>query len=119
LLSVIGNLKGSIDSVVISDLKNDVFYGEIIINVAQERIEVDCRPSDAVALAVRAEVPIFAEDKVLDIAGITIESTKDKTEPQEKKKTITEEELKRLSAFTDFVEELNMENFGEDKPKGQ
>ena len=57
----------------VSDLKNDTFFAKILLSVDGEQMEVDSRPSDALALAVRAEVPIFAEESVLDKAGILLD----------------------------------------------
>ena len=72
LISIIDALGATINSIVVSDLKNDTFYAKVILSVDGEQMEVDSRPSDALALAVRAEVPIFAEDSVLDKAGILL-----------------------------------------------
>ena len=58
---------------VINDLRNDTFYAKIILNVDGGQMEIDSRPSDALALAVRAEVPIYVEEAVLDKAGILLD----------------------------------------------
>jgi bifunctional DNase/RNase len=117
--SVIGILQADINSVLINDLANDTFYGKVILNVAGEQKEVDSRPSDALALAIRAEVPIFAEDTVLDKAGLLIDEATGKAIPQEtaEGKSVSEDELKRMSAFTDFIDTLDMEDF--DRGKGE
>ena len=61
--SIIDSLGATIDSVIVSDLKNDTFYAKVVLNVNGGQMEVDSRPSDAFALALTAgEVPIFAED---------------------------------------------------------
>ena len=73
LQSVIETLGATINSIVVSDLKNDTFYARILLNVDGEVMEVDSRPSDALALAVRAEVTIYAEESVLDKAGIFLD----------------------------------------------
>jgi bifunctional DNase/RNase len=119
LLSVIGSLKASVDSVIINDIMNDIFYGEIVLNVGEEKIAVDSRPSDALALAVRAGVPIFTEDKVLDMAGISVdkEDAKAVLHKPTDGKPVSEEELKKMSAFTDFINNLNMDDFGENRQK--
>lgn len=81
LRSVIETYGGGIDSVIISDLKGDTFYAKLVLTLGEKRFEVDCRPSDALALAVRTWVPIFAEEEVLDKAEIPTrwksEATKD------------------------------------------
>jgi len=115
LLSVIGSLKASVDSVIINDIKNDIFYGEIVLNVGEGKIAVDSRPSDALALAVRAAVPIFAEENVLDIAGISVDKEEGRSISRQPTdgKPVNEEELKRMSAFTDFINTLNIDDLGE------
>jgi bifunctional DNase/RNase len=73
LYSIITALGASINSVLLSDLKNDTFYAKIVFNAGDRKMEVDSRPSDALALAVRAGVPIYAEDAVLDKGGILLD----------------------------------------------
>ncbi len=77
-------------------------------------MEVDSRPSDALALAVRAEVPIYAEEAVLDKAGILLDKETGKPISQESEadgKKVSEEELRRMSAFTDFINTLDLDDF--------
>ncbi len=64
--SLIEKLKGKVDKVVISDLKNNTFYAHILIKQNGKTIDVDSRPSDAIALALRLDVPIFVNEIVLD-----------------------------------------------------
>jgi len=56
--------------VVISDLRNNTFYAQILIKRDGESIKVDSRPSDAIALALRLNVPIFIDEAVLDKVSI-------------------------------------------------
>ncbi len=70
LKSVIGQLGAKIKSVVINDLHNEVFYAQIVLDVNGRRQEVDSRPSDALALAVRAKVPIYVAESVMDKAAV-------------------------------------------------
>lgn len=120
LYSIISKLDARVDSVIINDLKDDTFYGEIVLNAAEGEMEVDCRPSDALALAVRAEVPIFAEDTVLDKAGLLIDEESGQAFPQERaeQQSVSQDELERMSAFTDFIKGLDMDDFGEGGQKG-
>ena len=73
LRTVIDTLGGSLNHILVSDLQNDTFYAKITIQTNGESKEIDCRPSDAVALAVRAKVPIYAEESVMDKAGILLD----------------------------------------------
>ncbi len=66
LSSIIENLNGKVSKVIINDLKDDVFYAKIIVKVGRKIIEVDSRPSDAIALALRSQSPIYVEENVID-----------------------------------------------------
>jgi len=119
LQSVIDSLGATVSSIIVSDLRNDTFYAKIILNVDSEVMEVDSRPSDALALAVRVEVPIYAEEAVLDKAGIVLDKETGKPVLREKEagkaegkgKEVSEEELKRMSAFYDFINTLDLDDF--------
>ncbi len=86
LRTVIKNLGATINSIIVSDLRNDTFYAKIIFDVDGRQMEIDSRPSDALALAVRAEVPIYAEEAVLDKAGILLDKETGKPFLQEREK---------------------------------
>ena len=117
LFSVIGSLKASVDSVVINGLRGDTFQARILLNTSKGRAEVDSRPSDALALAIRAEVPIFVEDAVLDKGGVLIDKKTRRVLPQQPSegKSVSEDELRRLSAFADFIDTLDTDKLGEEK----
>ena len=68
LRNVIHDLKAEIRKIVVSDLKDNTFYALIHLEVNGEALAVDARPSDAIALALRARAPIFVEDRVIDNA---------------------------------------------------
>ena len=121
LSSVIDSLGASIDSIIVSDLKSDTFYAKIILNVNGEQMEIDSRPSDALALAVRTDAPIFAEEAVLDKAGILLDEETGKPileegdEVDTKDKKVSEEEMRKMSAFYDFINTLDMDDFDKRK----
>ncbi len=71
LRNVIHDLKADIRKVVVSDLKENTFYALIYLEVNGEDVAVDARPSDAIALALRARAPIYVEDRVIDHAKTT------------------------------------------------
>ena len=127
LRSVIDNLGASVSHILVSDLESDTFYAKIIINSDGKSMEIDSRPSDAIALAVRAKVPIYVEETVLEKAGVLLDKETGKPilpgdesgEGQEEKSPeVKEEELRRMSAFTDFINSLDLEDFGK-TPKGE
>jgi bifunctional DNase/RNase len=68
LRNVISDLDGRVDRVVVCDLKDNTFYAIIHLTVRGERIAVDARPSDAIALALRTRSPILVEETVIDNA---------------------------------------------------
>ena len=121
LCSVIDTLGANINAIIVSELKNDTFFAKIVLSVDGKQMEVDSRPSDALALAVRAEVPIFAEEVVLDKAGILLDKETGKPLSQEGEavkgegKKPSEEEIKKMSAFYDFINTLDLEDFDKRK----
>ncbi len=120
LRSVIDTLGATIESIIVSDLKNDTFYAKIILNVDDRQIEIDSRPSDALALAVRADVPIYAEEAVLDKAAILLDKETGKPIPPERpgeadSKRVSEDELRRMSAFHEFINTLDLDDFDKHK----
>jgi bifunctional DNase/RNase len=68
LNNVIHDLKADIKKVVVSDLKENTFYALIHLSLGGETMVIDARPSDAIALALRARAPIYVEDTVIDNA---------------------------------------------------
>ncbi|MEW6034563.1 MAG: bifunctional nuclease family protein [Chloroflexota bacterium] len=122
LNSIISTLGARIDRVIVTDLRNDTFFAKIMLIVNGSELEIDSRPSDAIALAVRAKAPIFADDSVLDKAGIFLDTktgkpvAAGKEEGQrESAQPVSEEEAKRLSAFHDFINTLDLEDFDKRK----
>ena len=108
LLSVVTALDATINSIVVTDLVDDTFYAKIYLDVNGGRVEIDSRPSDAIALAVRVSVPIYAEEVVMDKAGVTLDHETGKLKHSSK---VSEDELDKMSAFRDFINNLNLEDF--------
>ncbi len=79
LKNVIEDLKGTVQKIVVSDLKESTFYAVIYVAVNGDVVAVDARPSDAIALALRARAPIYVEEAVIDSAK-TLEFSPDKTD---------------------------------------
>jgi bifunctional DNase/RNase len=108
LKSIVRELGGRITHIFINDLRQDVYYARIVIDVAGEQIEVDSRPSDAIAVAVRANVPIFVAESVMDKAAT--EPDEDVEKEEEPDITPGETDETRLSAFADFVDTLDFDD---------
>ena len=70
-LTLFGRLKVSLTRVVITDLRDDIFYAIIYLNAGGPEFQLDARPSDAIALAIRAKVPVLVEERVFEKAGTT------------------------------------------------
>jgi bifunctional DNase/RNase len=68
LRNVIADLDGKVDRVIVSELKENIFYATVQLMVRGELVAVDARPSDAIALALRAAAPILVDEQVLDTA---------------------------------------------------
>lgn len=66
LASIIEHLGATVERVVINDLKDHTFFARLVLRQGDQTIDVDSRPSDAIALGVATEVPIFVEEHVLD-----------------------------------------------------
>ncbi len=112
LKNVISELGGKIVSIVVSDLVEEVYYARIVLDVAGRHVEIDSRPSDAIALAVRAKTPIYVEDSILERAGVTLEQD----EPQKPAlKSEDEDDADNLDAYRDFINSLDvLDEFGKD-----
>lgn len=121
LQSVIGQLGARIDHILVNDLKNDTFFAKITLVVDGHDLEIDSRPSDAIALAVRAKATIYADESVLDKAGIFLDTKTGKPLPGKEGqaegggRAVSEEEAKNMSAFMDFIQTLDLEDFGKRK----
>jgi len=70
LKKMITTLGGHVSHIVVTDLRQETFYANIVLDVDGRRVEIDSRPSDAIALAVRTSVKIFVNDTVMENAGI-------------------------------------------------
>jgi bifunctional DNase/RNase len=121
MYSIISALTASIDFILLNDSEGDIFYAKIMLNASGKTIEIDSRPSDAIGLAVRAGVQIYAEEAVLENAGMILDKETGKPIPPEKKmggaggKKIGEEELKRLSPFRDFIDKTDLNDLGKNE----
>ena len=109
LRSVIETLGGEVIHIMISSLERNTYFARIVLDVNGETVEVDSRPSDAIALAVRVQAPIYVAEEVMEQAGMMPEQEMSLTEEgahPEFGDTATED----LGAFQDFVEGLDLDN---------
>jgi bifunctional DNase/RNase len=80
MTNILSDLGARLQRVEVSSLTSDVFYARIVMSVDGRTMDVDARPSDAIALAVRVEAPILVADSVLDQAGVTPEAESESEE---------------------------------------
>ncbi len=96
LKSVLDDLKAQVTKIVINDLHDGTFYARIHLERNSSNFEIDSRPSDAIALAVRTDAPIYAEEKIMESASIISESGE-------------EDEINRFKEFLNSVEPEDFE----------
>ena len=107
---VISQLDAKLVQVVINELAEETFFAKLIIDFSGRQVEVDSRPSDAIALAIRAKVPIFVDESVLDQAGMLLDSETEESSGETVEPAPVDEE--KLSVFKDFIETLDIEDLG-------
>ncbi len=93
LYTVVGRLGAEVTEVVVNNLEGDIFFALVRLQQGDKTLEIDARPSDAIALAVRANAPIYVDEDVLVQAGLTVSPP-----PEEEDK---------LGVFRDFVNQLD------------
>ncbi len=103
LKAVITKMGAKVSHVLVNELRNDTFYARVVLDNNGHPLEVDSRPSDAIALAVRAKAPIFVAESVMEKAAIM---------PDEGMSPSDED---KLSAFRDFVDTLDLDALGEEE----
>ncbi|NUM43932.1 MAG: bifunctional nuclease family protein [Anaerolineales bacterium] len=115
LNNVFRTLEARILRVEVTALRDEVYYGNIVVEVNGKKLNVDSRPSDALALAVRAHVPILVSYGVMESAGIIPEENLEEQPAEAEAPRYTspeaEEEIEeRLSVFEDFLNQLDFGN---------
>src|SRR3954453_21572024 len=95
---MLGQLDAQVVRITVTELKENTFYASITVQQDGSEIEIDSRPSDAIALAVRAEAPIFAADDVIEESAIEFEGEE-----------VNEEEI--VSEFKQFLEHVTPDEF--------
>jgi len=114
LKTVIETLGGEVLHIVISALEKNTYFARIVLDVDGDTVEIDSRPSDAIALGVRVNAPIYVADEVMEQAGlkpeeeISLEGTPPSNRTQ--RASSEDEEEEDLGVFTDFVEGLDLDS---------
>ena len=103
IVTLLNQFNARLDHVLISALKDDTFYAQLVLDIlGQERI-VDSRPSDAMAIAVRLQAPLFVDESVLDQAGVLPDPS-----------LLDEHNAEELDVFRDFLNRLDLDNLPTD-----
>ena len=98
LNAVLGELSAEVSRITVTELRENTFYAMITLRGSEDEVEIDSRPSDAIALAVRCNAPIFAADEVIEESGIEFEHEVEDTEEVVEK-------------FKEFLDEVSPEDF--------
>jgi len=105
LAAMLAHLDAEVAKITVTELRENTFYAVITVLQNGNEIEIDSRPSDAIALAVRAEAPIYAADDVIEESGIEFEGE----EPDEE--SLQSEIESKVSEFREFLEDITPEDF--------
>lgn len=103
--NVIEALDATVSHILIADLREDVFYATIVLDVNGRVVEVDARPSDAINVAVRTSAAIFVGEMILAQAGVV---------PEMSLTEGVDDSDEDLSVFADFVESLDLDDLGDE-----
>ncbi|MBN1372487.1 MAG: bifunctional nuclease family protein [Anaerolineaceae bacterium] len=132
LKNILSSLSARLLRIEVISLKDEVFYGNLVVEVAGRILNIDSRPSDALALAVRAHVPILVSRDVLDSAGVVPEEDLRDQPPEapapedSNESESADQPEERLSVFEDFLSNLDLDTLDdsgtededdEEKPK--
>ncbi|HYM66209.1 MAG TPA: bifunctional nuclease family protein [Patescibacteria group bacterium] len=105
MATAFGDLGVSIKRIVVTRLADQVFYARLYVKQNGRDLDFDARPSDAIALAVRVECPIFVAAEVMDTAGIIPDGDEGIDEKERSEAPVDDE---RLAVFRDFVNSLDL-----------
>ncbi len=105
LRNMLTELGARVVEIQIHDLRDDVFFARIVLSVNGKSMDIDTRPSDALALAVRVNATVLVAEKVMDLAAVTPD--------EELEEGAAEDSDQRLDIFKDFVDTLNLEGLDE------
>lgn len=108
-ISIFKQLKTTILRIEINSLKNGTFYAKLLLKSGKDDLIIDCRPSDAIGLAVRKKCPIYIDEEIVDEAGIPLNSITNKTIESKDELTKTEinmlkQELEKVIEVEDYEE---------------
>jgi bifunctional DNase/RNase len=115
LVAVLNGLGGNLRKVIITRVEKNTYYAELIIHRDGEVISVDARPSDSIAVALRTEARIFAQDDLLERASIEISEEEHTASPPTPKREAPSETMD-AEQLKEYLRRLNPEDFGRFTP---
>lgn len=133
LKNTIAAMGGRVVHILINDLRNDIFYARVVIEMGNKMFEVDSRPSDAIALAVRTKSPIFVNESVMAKSAITpeedisaeeldanevistMDAKPDTTDTTKREPAPADVDESKLSAFADFLNSISWDEDDDEK----
>ncbi|MEA2671753.1 MAG: uncharacterized protein QOG45_1973 [Chloroflexota bacterium] len=113
LVNILGAVDVTVDRIVVTSLSNDVFFARIMARLDGRALDIDARPSDAIAVAVRVGARIFVAGDVLERAGVLPEADKEGGDSKE-----PAEDDEKLAVFREMINSMDLPDLGEDKPSG-
>ena len=99
-VNILGELQAEVVQIAVTELRDNTFYASITVSVNGSEMEIDSRPSDALALAVRVSAPIFAAEEVIEESAIEFEHEVEDTEEV-------------VDKFKEFLDEVNPDDFAQ------
>jgi hypothetical protein len=99
---MLGQLDAQVVRITVTELRENTFFAQVTVQRDGAEFEVDSRPSDAIALAIRADAPIFAADDVIEESGIEFEG-----------EDVNEEEM--VAEFRQFLDKVTPDEFAQDE----
>ncbi|MCX6055648.1 MAG: bifunctional nuclease family protein [Chloroflexi bacterium] len=118
LIQTLEKMNARLTRVEIVALRGDVFYGNLVIESGDQTIFIDARPSDSIALAVRAHIPILVAKEVMKSAGISperdLQQEFDEIGLQQLTEKETDDSKERLSVFEEFLQKVDLEDLSDD-----
>ncbi len=129
LLNMITGLGGVVQHIYIRELEESTFFADVVIKQGEELIAIDARPSDSIALATRAKAPIYVSEEILERVNRDLRGRRSDEEAKgsrrrsarrldEASTPVTPEEKEKLSAYSDFLETLSLDDDADDSGRG-
>ena len=105
LKNILGEVGCSVESVSITDLKENTYYAAVLLNLAGKQLEIDSRPSDAIAIALRTKSPIYVSKAVLEASSVLQQADETKPAAVEDISNVSKEK------WSEMLQKMNPDDF--------